>query len=265
MPTAIIAGLPPDIQRRVLSYVKENPSFAGAWTIIWQRSKSHMPGISPSQVREIQEHAASNNDGSHILIFRSGTTRDEAHVMIEIAPYFRFRWLEHKILKSIPHRIQDFLEAIGAILEEEAIWSQTVRPRDESSCLLLPSCSFVAGKSVRHVWEAASQAGIERIKLAANACAKFKEAHWLSDTRGKSRSRAWIDDTGIIFDHRGQRHARAPFPRSWKFSYEMEPGFHYDAQSLDSRSFKIVAADGTRHSALPLGHVNVDPHGVVIG
>ena len=198
------------------------------------------------------------------MIFRSELTRDQTFVKTEIAPYFRVRWLDHRILKSIPHRIEDFFGAIGTVLNEELTWEETVKPRDESSCLLLPSCSFKANKSVSHLWEAASQAGIERIRLAADACRKFKEAHWQSDTRSRNSNRAWIDESRIVFEHRGQRHRLAPFPRSWKFSYEVIGGFHYDAQSLDDRPFKVVAADGTRHTAPALGHINIDPHGVVL-
>jgi hypothetical protein len=264
MPTAIIAGLPSDVERRVQAAQKNQPILPRAWTILWFRSKGHVPGLAPSQVNDVQRLAASQPGGAHILIFRSELTRDQTFVKAEIAPYFRVRWLDHKILKSIPHRFEDFFGAIKAVLTEEQVWEETVKPQDESSCLLLPSCSFNAKKSVSHLWEAASRAGIERIRLSAETCRKFKETHWLPDTRSRNSGRAWIDESNIIFEHRGQRHALAPFPRSWKFSYEVVAGFHYDAQSLNDRPFNLVAGDGIRHTAPALGHVNIDPHGVVL-
>ncbi|MGB7585229.1 MAG: hypothetical protein WBM11_10315 [Terriglobales bacterium] len=159
--------------------------------------------------------------------------------------------------------MDEFFEAINTVLDEELKWVELVKPNHESACLLLPECGFSAEDAVKHLWEAATQPGIERIKLAAEACKRFRALHWLPNTRSNNGPRVWIDAEGRMFDHRGQRHGVAPFPRSWKFSYQVEKGFHYDVTSRDSRPFHVDASDSRRHSALGDGHVNIDPHGYV--
>jgi len=260
MPTAIIAGLPPDSYRRVQAFLRQQEVFPETWRVIWIRSKGRVPGLAPSQLENVRQTAAAQSGGAQLLIFRGELDQE---LKAEILPYFRLRWLEHTMLKSIPHQMSDFFQAINAVLNEELRWIELVKPRDESCCLLLPECAFLAESNVRHVWEAATQPGIERINLAATASERFKTEHWLSDTRRKNSHRAWIDTRGRIFDHRGPRHGTAPFPRSWKFSYQVVQGFHYDVQSKDSRPFNVVAADGNRYAASGSGHINIDTHGYV--
>jgi hypothetical protein len=263
MPTAIIAGLPADVDRRVQSALKQQAEFPGTWQIIWKRSKGRMPGLAPSQLEDARQTAAAQPDGAHLLIFRSELKRDQEFVNAEVGPYFRLRWLDHTILKLIPHRMPEFFLVMNIVLDEELRWIETVKPSDESACLLLPEGSFSPEKAVKHLWEAATQPGIERIRLAADVSQRFKAMHWLPSTKGNNSQRAWIDAEGRIFDHRGQRHAAAPFPRSWKFSYQIMKGFHYDVTSRNSRPFHVYASDHKRHAALGHEHINIDPHGYV--
>jgi hypothetical protein len=272
MPTVIIAGLPADSDRRVQSALKQQAEFPNTWSVSWIRSKGRMPGLAPSQLEDVTQTAASYSGGAHLLVFGGQLKRDQATVNAELAPYFRLRWLDHAILKLIPHRMHDFFQIINTVLDEELKWIETVKPRDESSCLLLPECAFSAVSAVRHLWIAATQPGIERINLAAAACQRFKTMHWLPNTKrknsphtkNKNSPRGWIDAEDRIFDHRGPRHRVAPFPRSWKFSYQVVQGFHYDVESRDSRAFNVTGADGNRHSASGSGHINIDPHGYVL-
>ncbi len=223
------------------------------------RSNGRMPGLAPSQLQAAKE-TASYSGGAHLLIFHGREKSEEDMITADVVPYFRLRWLDRTLVKLIPHQIDDLFEAINSILCEELEWTETVRPRDLSCCLLLPECAFSAAPTVRHIWTAATEAGIERIKLAARASERFGNLHWLPR---KNSARGWIDTDGRIFDHRGALHGIAPFPWSWKFSYQMVDGFHYDVTSRDSRIFKISGADGSRHPALASGHINIDPHGHV--
>ena len=50
---------------------------------------------------------------------------------------------------------------------------------------------------------------------------------------GKQEHYQWIDDRDLIFGRNGARHADAPFPRGWKFSYRLPDGFHYDIMHLE--------------------------------
>jgi|SRR5271157_450754 len=259
MPTAIIAGLPLDSERRVQSALKQRNRSPGVWQVIWMRSNGRMPGLAPSQLAGARQ-TASNAGGAHLLVFRGRQKREEDLVVAEVAPYFRVRWLEPTLLRSIPHSMNQFFETIDQFLNEELEWIETVKPRDESNCLLLPERAFSAGTDVRHLWTAASEAGIERIRLAALASERFAITHWLPDKNGP---RAWIDHDGRVFNHRGARHGEAPFPRRWKFSYQVVPGFHFDVTSRVSRPFYVQASNGGRHGASGLGHINIDPHGFV--
>lgn len=255
MPAAIIAGLPLEIDRRIQSALKHGSHFAPDWQIQWIRSNSRMPGLAPSQLDGAAQ-AASNLGGAHLLIFRGRERQEETLANDKLGRYFRLRWLDRLLLKLIPHQIDEFLQHIESVLVEEIEWIKTVKPTDESRCLLLPECAFSAAADVRHLWTAATEPGIERIRLAARVSERFATTHW----RGP---RAWIDSDGRVFDHRGARHGVAPFPRAWKFSYQVPTGFHFDVTSRDSRGVSLRAFDGHRHSVSSSGHINIDPHGYV--
>jgi hypothetical protein len=259
MPTAIIAGLPPDTDRRVQQFLKEHTPFPSLWRVTWFRSNGQIPGLAPSQLQEVAQQAASACR-AHLLVFRGRPKKEEERVLSKISLYFRMRWIEVALLKLIPHSMERFLDAINLLLNEELEWSETVKPKDDSCCLLLPECTFSAASEVRHIWTAASERGTERIKLAARACKRFQTVHWLTHRNG---SRAWIDSVDRVFDHRGARHGMAPFPRQWKFSYQATPGFHFDVTSRSSRDFIVHASDGDRYPRPGSGHVNIDPHGYV--
>jgi hypothetical protein len=75
----------------------------------------------------------------------------------------------------------------------------------------------------------------------------------------------WIDDRDLLFGRNGPRHAEAPFPRGWKFSYRLPDGFHYDIKHLEERKFSITDVAGTLHTTAAKGYINMDPHGYVRG
>jgi hypothetical protein len=260
MLAAIIGGLPPDLERRVrVAIGRGTAAITDEWTIIWMPSKGRLPGLAPSQITSVLEKA-SDLGGAHVLIFRGGAAEVDAVVVAEIAPYFRVRWLDKKLLTLIPYSIGDFSVAITEVLKEELEWNSAVKPQDESCCLLLPECAFVANDAVKHLWAIAAQPGIERIRGAALASEKFKSMHWL---RRDDVRRVWIDQEGKAFDYHGQRHGVAPFPRSWKFSYQLPVGLHFDVTATDSRAFKVFDWDKNRHAVSGSKHVNIDPHGYV--
>ena len=259
MPTAIIAGLPLDSDRRVQSALKQRVPFPDVWEVKWMRSNSQTPGLAPSQL-EGAAQTASSTGGAHLIIFRGRKKHEDDLVVAQVAPYFRVRWVERTLLKLIPHSMDQLFEAINEFLSEELEWINTVKPHDESCCLLLPESAFSAAADVRHLWTAAAEAGVERIRFAARASERFKCRHWLPHQNG---SRGWIDSDDRVFDHRGARHGVAPFPRAWKFSYQVVPGFHFDVTSRVSRAFHVHAFDGRRHAVSQPGHINIDPHGYV--
>lgn len=258
MPTVIIGGVPPDTEKRVRAAARKGAIITTDWTIGWVRSKGHNPGLAPSQLDDLM-YKASELGGAHILIFRSREIQIEALVATRVAPYFRVRWLDKRLLTLIPHSIDDFNIAIADILKEELEWNSAVKPQDESSCLLLPECAFAVSGRVKNLWGIASQSGSDRIRGAVKAVQKFRSTHWMrNDVR-----RAWIDEGGRVFDHHGARHGVAPFPRSWKFSYHLPDGFHFDVTASESRGFTVMDWERKPHTVPSLSHVNIDPHGYI--
>lgn len=176
-------------------------------------------------------------------------------------PYFRFRWLDNDLLGYFPDRVAEFISRISALLEEEEYWIRDVKPSNTHSPLVLPQTTFSAHRAVRNVWDlAAEAAGNDRIKGAALAIQSFQQHHGHKMDSGQ---RAWADTGGRAFDYSGQRHGTAPFPRSWKYSYAIPPGFHFDVTAINGREFSITDSVGVRHTAAARGYFNVDPHGSV--
>lgn len=101
---------------------------------------------------------------------------------------------------------------------------------------------------------------------AAKLIDKFCRQHKRTITgEGRYASRTeWVDDANLKFDHRGERHGPAPFPRGWKYSFEGEEGFHYDVEHFSKRPFNITGALAKR--AITAGdYVNIDCHGYFRG
>jgi hypothetical protein len=217
---------------------------------------------------------AADTGGAHLLIFRGRTKDEDAKIQSKILPFFRVRWLDNTLLKFIPHDTNQFFHAINAVLAEEWEWSERIKPKDESSCLLLPECAFSVNSEVKHLWTVASERGLDRVNLAARVQERFSLLHWmLTEKKGARvgaekktvRVGAWIDREDRVFDHRGARHGQAPFPRQWRFSYRVEAGFHFDVTSRYLRPFVVRSEDGHRHDRAGNAHVNIDPHGYVRG
>jgi hypothetical protein len=260
MLAAIIGGLPLDLEKRVrVALERGDAVLTDEWAIAWMPSKGHRPGLAPSQIARVLGKA-SDLGGAHVLIFRGGAAEVDAVVVTEVAPYFRIRWLDKKLLTLIPYSIGEFCVAITAVLKEELEWNLAVKPQDESCCLLLPECAFAANDAVKHLWEIAGQPGIERIRNAALVSEQFRSIHW---RRRDDVRRVWIDQRGRAFDYHGPRHGLAPFPRSWKFSYQLPVGLHFDVTATDSGAFKVFDWDENCHAVSASKHVNIDPHGYV--
>ncbi len=257
MATAIIAGIPRDIQRRVKHALETAPKLPVGWAIKWLPSKNSVPGLAPSQAADAMEMAAAH-DGAHLLLFTGRPFEVDRQVRDQIRPHFRVRKLSNHLLAQVPHRPETFIGAMVEVLEEEAQWDATVRPRTETSCVLLPECSFEADGPVRNVWALAFEQDTGRIRAAADAQMRFEAAHWRHVAGGNRR---WTDRQGRIFGHSGPRHAIALFPENWKLSYRVPDGFHFDVTHNEGRQFTVRDRLGTQHRVGATAHLNLDPHG----
>lgn len=231
------------------------------WVLHWVRSKTRTPGLSPSQIKEIQQLAA-DREGAHVLAYSRHGVPERQQVQERFLPFFRFRWLNSSTLSLIPHSMTDFFQTVEAALSEELLWDSLVKPRDILGPLLLPRCTFIARDEYSKVWDRALDYGADhRIESAARAIEAFTETYRLS-IRG--RGRRWVDGEGRVFDHSGPRHAQhAPFPYSWKYAFGIPLGFHYDVSSSQGRAISVRDHLGMVRTSTYGGHLNVDAHGVV--
>jgi hypothetical protein len=132
---------------------------------------------------------------------------------------------------------------------------------DLGSPLLLPECSFSVGRGHKQLWRHARSYGDQaNIEGAVKAVREFIRVYLR-----KQEHYQWIDDRDLIFGRNGPRHAEAPFPRGWKFSYRLPDGFHYDIKHIEGRKFSVTDGAGTLHSSAAEGYINIDPHGYVRG
>jgi hypothetical protein len=263
MRTALLLGIPSGYVGTAKSAVARNASLFSTWSIKYVPSNRKEAAILEAMVRRAQEIADQSED-PHILGF-SGQ-KDRQRFADQIKPYFRFRWFDHLLLKYLgsPDPTQ-FVRKLAAELVEECEWAVRVRPSDINSPLLLPECSFEAGRKHRDLWRHASAYGdIQNIMGAEKAIRGFRSAHHRKlSFQSFSSTYKWVDERDRIYDQSGERHGMAPFPRGWKYSYKIEPGFHFDVTHVDDRQFSLTDANGNFNHVKAGGYLNVDPHGYV--
>ncbi len=260
MATAILVGLPRDMAKRVKAALgKGSVTWAAGWNVEFHFAKRTRPEIFPTDIKATIQLASES--AAHIVGISNQPGPDKQAIAREIRPYFRFRWLDIKLISHIGFNTPEFITGINAALDEESLWAERVKPRDTESPLLLPGCSFATDDY--GLWDHAMAYGdVGNIDGAAKAIDGFRRAHWEILERIGAR---WVDKRGRLFDHTGARHGKAPFPRSWKYSYSIPEGFHYDVTASSGKPFAMNDHADRAHPVVASGHLNIDPHGYVRG
>lgn len=261
METAILLGIPPSYVARLRNAVDSYGGLSGAWSLLFVPAPKKNPEINRGTVRHACQMAAKGLS-PHILGF--STQHNRSDWVAELVQCFRFRWCDQLVSSlnclATPNPAP-FLQRLAADLAEEEQWASRIKPMDMGSPLLLPECSFVVGGGHKHLWRHARSYGDQaNIEGAAKSLREFERIYLR-----KQEHYQWIDDRDLIFGRDGPRHAEAPFPRGWKFSYRLPDGFHFDIKHLKARKFSISDVSGTPHSSAVKGYVNMDPHGCVRG
>ena len=261
METAILLGVPIPYVARLRSALGSHGGLPEAWSLLFVPAPKKDPEINRGTVRQACQFA-DKHPSPHILGF--STQQDRSEWADDLAQCFRFRWCDRLVSSlnclATPNPAP-FLERLAADLAEEQQWSSRIKPMDMGSPLLLPECSFSVGGGHKHLWRHARSYGDEaNIEGAAKAVREFERVYLR-----KQEHYQWIDDRDLIFGRNGPRHAEAPFPRGWKFSYRLPDGFHYDIKHLEDRKFSITDVAGALHISAPKGYINMDPHGYVRG
>lgn len=261
MPVAILAGIPNTyVQRFRASLQRGESAYRAGWVVHYVAIGRTTPEIRETEIEKTLE-TASTQEAPHVI----GISKQGGPVHREIAerirPYFRFLWLDNHLLSHLPHQVPQFISAFNAVLGQEEVWASEVRPGNDASPLLLPACSFEAHPRCRTLWNLAEQYGeVGNIHAAGRALEVFRSEHWRPTP---SNARGWVDAERRVFDHRGERHGVAPFPRGWKYSFRIPDGFHFDVTDLDGAEFVLRDVASGRHAIERGGYLNIDPHGHV--
>jgi hypothetical protein len=213
--------------------------------------------------RQAQE-LADQQENPHVFGFSA--QKDRQHLADQIKPYFRFRWFDHGLLKCLGSPDPTpFVRELASNLAQESEWAARVKPSDLNSPLLLPESSFEPGRKHLNLWRHASAYGDpQNIVSAEKAIKGFRNAHHRKvNFKSFASTYKWVDERNRIYDQDGPRHGIAPFPRGWKYSYKIEPGFHFDVNQVDGRQFALIDATGRRHHVSAGDNLNIDPHGYV--
>jgi len=261
MGTAILLGIPNAYSRRLSKALESRRELLTGWSLKFVTAPKNAAEINTGLVNQSCNLASQNTD-PHIFGFSTQGRRSDLVAVLETC--FRFRWCDELVKRFASLSAPDpapFLDRLALELQEEKEWRSRVKPSDTGSPLLLPECSFRVGSNHRDLWRHARSYGDQaNIEGAARAIQRFERSYFR-----KADQYQWIDDRDLIFGSNGPRHADAPFPRAWKFSFRMPDGFHYDIRHLEKRRFSIADCVGTSHNLAANGYINMDPHGYVRG
>lgn len=206
---------------------------------------------------------------SHVLAVSEQGGEVRQKLAQSIKSYFRFRWVgAHHLQQILGSDFDLACQVIEPILREEEEWAQKVKPGAASHALMLPAAFFSYGRNF-NIWQLSEAYGDPHAaENAARAAKRFTERYYVTlPPSGRfARTTQWVCEDGQVYDHRGMRHGEAPFPRSWKYSWKIESGFHFDVSSKDGRAFVargFEAGNGEvgSRSVSPGKHVNLDGHG----
>ncbi len=264
MSTALLLGFPPNHVVAAKAIVAKAPERFDKWSIKYAPASGRASGVTARDLEKIADFADQHAD-LHIVGFSEDKNRRE--VSGRITPYFRFRWFKYELLRLL--RSGDptpYLDELQAILSEESEWTARVKPSAMNSPLLLPQCAFKCERGHGDMWRHALAYGdMQNIAGAEKAIEDFRDTHHRKLAFQNYSKYAWIDAADRIFDEDGPRHGAAPYPRNWKFSYKVEPGFHYDVTHERGVRFSVDDFELRSHYVKPGNHLNIDPHGHVRG
>lgn len=261
MGTAILLGIPEPYVARLRHALETHGGIPGVWTVKYIPAPKRLSEITNASLKQARK-IADEHDTPHIFGFSIQQNRSDW--ASQLVPYFRFRWCDQLVSKLNHLATPDpgpFLTQFAADLAEEEQWTLRVKPADMGSPLLLPECSFDAGTPHRDLWRHARSYGDPNTVEGAEKAIREFERIYLR----KSVHYQWVDRRDLVYGRNGPRHADAPFPRGWKYSYRLPPGFHFDVTQTEKRKFYLFDAEGLRHSAVSGGYINIDPHGYVRG
>lgn len=218
-------------------YAEHSPGFDECWKSVKQL---------------LDEVEASECKGLHVLAFHK-SEQTLARFRDRIEPYHRFRLLDRDALKHYGSAL--FTSYVNAILDEEKLWRDKVRPDSRRHPLLLPENCFSAPPALRDAWKRARKANSARdIDSVGSMLVGFGRLH--------KENNAYHDMKEFRFNYLGN-HGKPPTDAlNWKICYRFPDRMHYDVNRVDGREpFDFSLGGVSRRFGT---HANVSPHGVLV-
>jgi hypothetical protein len=154
-------------------------------------------------------------------------------------------------------RLQQHLHAVVAMDE---VWLRKLSPTDLKHALLLPPIVFATNHYTADFWRHCDVYRQELFASGEQLLAEVERHHRRPDAQG---ARSWLDSRNRRYriDHskHGQSQADRAGEKSYRFCFEIPPGFHYDVTD-DSGGTFTIAIDGRSQRVT---HCNVTPWGRV--
>lgn len=257
MCVALLVGHPEKLAKQIRAALRDE--LVQGWEIKFLPGRNKDKAeINERDLTEIFKKAA-DVGGAHIIGFHQ--VGDSNVIARQIRPFFRFRKGDCGLLWSVADGFEKFREHIKNSLLEELEWRKHIKPARKSSPLVLPQHVFSPLHGFETLWEESEMFNRE-IQYFENLA---KKIHQFSTSHTKAYKqddlRFMVDHARLVWKDAGPYHAEPPFPFNWKYSYSLEPGFHFDVEHQHGKEFELKDIKGTAHRVKAGSRVNIDPHG----
>lgn len=149
---------------------------------------------------------------------------------------------------------------LAEVVSMDEVWLHRLCPSDLRHPLLLPPKIFATNRQTADYWGRCDVYSEELFDGAEQLLAEVERHHRRPDREG---IRSWLDSRNRRYRIAQARHALSEADRagmkSYRFCFEMPPGFHYDMAEDSGRPFTIQI--NGRHETVT--HCNVTPWGYV--
>ncbi len=250
MPLLIIAGMQASVTNRNRGYMPQ----VDDWSVQVIPSRDKKKPDLQSCWTEVLVEASKSIEGAHVFAYHH---REDEYPKFNRRMHDRHRlvWMERDSLGY--YGSAKYTKMIEDHLDFERRWRDKLRPRGVDAAGILPERSFSPKKS-KDMWSRMrsihlSKDDLERVSTLVR---HFRESHY---SGGR-----WEDNRGLQFKVASDRHGSNPPYGSFKFTYRLPEGFHYDVRgNVGNRGFTIEDAEGQSHHFRR--YTNIDPHGSIRG
>lgn len=151
-------------------------------------------------------------------------------------------------------------QSLHSIVAVDETWLARLSPRTLKHPLLLPPSTFATSRETADFWRHCDVYSEDLFSAGEQILGEVEKYHLRPDPQG---ARSWLDNRHKRYRIDRSKHARSEAERSgaksYRFCFELPPGFHYDV-SDDSGNPFVVLIDGR---PCKVTHCNITPWGRV--